>query len=78
MVHVLSPVSLFCHPMDCSPPGSSVHGLFQARTLKWVALLLQGIVMTRINSASPVSPTLAGEFFTIEPPGKPIPYNILS
>ena len=33
---------------------------------------------TGIDSASPVSPILAGEFFTIEPPGKPIPYNILS
>ena len=25
-------------PMDCSPPGSSVHGIFQARLLEWVAL----------------------------------------
>ena len=25
-------------PMDCSPPGSSVHGIFQARVLKWVAI----------------------------------------
>ena len=25
-------------PMDCSPPGSSVHGIFQARVLEWVAL----------------------------------------
>ena len=24
-----------CDPMDCSPPGSSVHGIFQARILKW-------------------------------------------
>ena len=23
------------HPMDCSPPGSSVHGIFQARVLEW-------------------------------------------
>ena len=31
--------------MDCSPPGSSVHGIFQARGLQWVAIafsLLQG------------------------------------
>ena len=27
-----------CDPMDCSPPGSSVHGIFQARILKWVAI----------------------------------------
>ena len=27
-----------CDPMDCSPPGSSVHGIFQARMLEWVAV----------------------------------------
>ena len=27
-----------CNPMDCSPPGSSVHGILQARILEWVAL----------------------------------------
>ena len=27
-----------CDPMDCGPPGSSVHGLFQARILAWVAI----------------------------------------
>ena len=27
-----------CDPMDYSPPGSSVHGIFQARILKWVAM----------------------------------------
>ena len=27
-----------CDPMDCSLPGSSVHGIFQARILKWVAI----------------------------------------
>ena len=27
-----------CNPMDCSPPGSSVHGIFQARILEWVAM----------------------------------------
>ena len=26
-----------CNPMDCSPPGSSVHGISQARTQEWVA-----------------------------------------
>ena len=26
-----------CDPMNCSPPGSSVHGIFQARILEWVA-----------------------------------------
>ena len=28
-----------CDPMDCRPPGSSVHGIFQARILEWVAML---------------------------------------
>ena len=27
-----------CDPTDCSPPGSSVHGILQARTLEWVAI----------------------------------------
>ena len=27
-----------CHPMDCSPPGSSVHGILQTRILEWVAM----------------------------------------
>ena len=29
---------ILCDPMDCSPPGSSVHGIFQARILEWVAI----------------------------------------
>jgi len=32
-----SPPTL-CHPMDCSLPGSSVHGILQARILEWVAI----------------------------------------
>ena len=27
-----------CYAMDCSPPGSSVHGILQARTLEWIAI----------------------------------------
>ena len=27
-----------CDPMDCSPPGSSVHGILQARILEWVVI----------------------------------------
>jgi len=29
-----------CNPMDCSLPGSSVHGIFQARVLEWGAIAL--------------------------------------
>ena len=32
-----SVMSNLCDPMDCSPPGSSVHGILQARILEWVA-----------------------------------------
>ena len=36
MVQLLSCVDS-CNPMDCSPPGISVHGILQARVLEWVA-----------------------------------------
>ena len=29
---------ILCDPMDCSPPGSSVHGILQARILEWVVM----------------------------------------
>ena len=32
------PCLTLCDPMDCSPPGSSVHGISQARILEWVAI----------------------------------------
>ena len=31
-------------PMDCSPPGSSVHGIFQARVLEWGAIAFSGFL----------------------------------
>ena len=33
------------HPMDCSLPGSSVHGIFQARVLEWGAIAFSGYFM---------------------------------
>ena len=35
---VCSVMSDSCDPMDCGPPGSSVHGILQARILEWVAI----------------------------------------
>ena len=32
------------NPMDCSPPGSSVHGIFQARVLEWGAIALSVVL----------------------------------
>ena len=60
-----------CSPMDCSLPGSCVHGIFQARILEWVAIHSPGnLPNPEIKLASPESPALAVEFFTTEPPGK--------
>ena len=36
-------------PMDCSLPGSSIHGVFQARLLEWVAIAFSGLYMTFAN-----------------------------
>ena len=45
-----------CNPMDCNPPGSSIHGILQARTWKWTAcFLLQGIFPTEGVNQCPLS-----------------------
>ena len=58
-----------CNPMDCSPPGSSVHGILQARILGWV------VMPSSRTSSQPrdrtCSSCTAGGFFTTEPLGKP-------
>ena len=52
-----------CRPMDCSPPGSSVHGILQARILEWLAIpLSRGSSQTRDRSQ--VS-CIAGRFSTV-------------
>ena len=55
--------------MDCSPPGSTVYGVLQARILEWVAISFSR------GSSQPRDYTwascLAGGFFTTEPLGKP-------
>ena len=60
-------------PMDCSLPGSSVHGIVQARIVKWVAISFSR------GSSRPKNQTwvscIAGRFFTTDPLGKP-KYNI--
>ena len=38
MSEVAQSCPTFCHPMDCSLPGSSVDRIFQARVLEWVAI----------------------------------------
>ena len=47
----------FCDPMDCSSPSSSVHGIFQARVLDWVAITPPGdLPEPGIEPLSPASP----------------------
>ena len=71
----LSCLRLFVTPMDCSPPDSSVHGIYQARILKWVAISSsRDLPDPGIKS---LSPALAGGFFTTEPPGKPLIWSSL-
>ena len=53
----------FCDPMDCSPPGSFVHGILQARILEWVSMISSS------GSSQPRDGTqvscIASGFFTV-------------
>ena len=64
-----------CDPIGGSPPGSSVHGILQARTLEWVAIIFSW------GSSQPRDQTrvsrVAGRLFTIEPPQWLIYYLLL-
>ena len=58
-----------CDPMECSPPGSSVHGISQARILEWVSTS-SSMGSSWHRDQTHIS-CIAGEFFTTEPLGKP-------
>ena len=65
-----------CDPMDCSQPGSSVHGICQVRILEWVVVPFStDFANPRIK---PASSELAGGFFTTEPLGRPMISNLFS
>ena len=60
-----------CSSMDCGPPGSSVHGILQARTLEWVAMSSsRGSSQSRDQTWVSISPALAGRFFTTSVTGE--------
>ena len=59
----------FCDLMDCSLPGSSVHGILRARILEWAAVPFSG-GSSRPRNRSQVSCT-ADDSLPSEPPGKP-------
>ena len=62
-----------CDPTDYSPPGSSVHGILQARILEWVAYPPpRDFPDPGIEPTSLTSPALAGNSLPLVPPGKPI------
>ena len=64
-----SVVSNFCNALDCSPPGSTAHAIFQARILEWVAISsLRG--SSQLRDRTHVS-CIADWFFTTEPSEKP-------
>ena len=68
VVLVAQPCPALCNPMDCSPSGSSVHGILQARILEWVAMpSSRGSSQPRDRTR--VSGT-AGSFFTVWATGK--------
>ena len=70
MCSVIQLYPTLCDPTDCSSPGSSVRGTFQARILE-CHFLFQGIFQIEgIEPTSPVSPNCS-RFFTTEPRGKP-------
>ena len=71
--HVLTPSD----PMDCSPPGSSVHGILQARVLEWGAIAFSEQVHSAAAAAAAAKllqscPTLCDPIDS-GPPGSPIP-----
>ena len=64
-----------CNPRDCGPPGSSIHGILQARMLQWVAIpTSRGSSWlrdwTRVFG-------IAGGFFTVSATGE-APYEYLN
>ena len=70
LFELLSHIQLFRDPMDCSPPGSSVHEISQARILEWVAFPSPGDLPDPGIKHKPSA--LAGRLFTVHQPGKPL------
>ena len=56
-------------PMDCNPPGSSIHGIFQARVVEWVAISFSGDLPKQ--GIEPRSPALQEDSLPSGLRGKP-------
>ena len=66
-VHLVAQSCLtFCDPLDCSLPGSSVHGIFSGKKLEWVAIFSsRGSSCPRDWSCISRDSSIAGRFFTL-------------
>ena len=72
-VKSLQPCLTLCNPMDCSPPGSSVHGILQARILEWVAMpSSRELPHPGIKLASLAAPALQADSLLLSHQGSPI------
>ena len=71
----------FCDYMNCSPPGSSVHGIFQARILEWVAISFSSERQVQVEIC-PCFPPVCIQLFSTACPTDlqqlQIPYRIQS
>ena len=62
-----------CKPMDCSPPGSSVHRILWAKILEWIAIPFStGSSWSRDQTHVSWGSCIAGRFFIPEPLRKPL------
>ena len=75
IVQSLQSCQTLCNPIDCSPLGSTVHGILQARTLGWVAISSSSRFSPprdqACSSASPRSPTLQTDSSPLSYQGSP-------
>ena len=69
-VRIAQSCQILCDPTDCGPPGSSVHGIFQARIHTFPPP--EDLPDPGFEPESLASPALAGGFFTTVLPGEPI------
>ena len=60
-----------CDPIDCSPPGFSVHGILQARILEWVAMPSSRGSALLDPEIEPTSPALQADSLPLSPKGSP-------
>ena len=67
---------ILCDPVDCSPPGSSVHGILQVWILEWVAMSFsRGSSDLGIEPLFLMSSALAGRFFTTSATWEALNFN---